>query len=66
MMVEILIFLVAGIGALLIAGYSVHMFIGGLVSNDSEQRIIFIVCTLVFCVMAYMAWDVVQKRTGKK
>ena len=66
MMVEILIFLVAGIGALFIAGYSVHMFVGGLVSNDSEQRIIFIVCTLVFCVIAYMAWDVVKRRTGRK
>ncbi len=66
MMVEMLIFLVAGIGALFIAGYSVHMFVGGLVSSESEQRIIFAVCTLVFCVMAYMAWDVVQRRSGKK
>ena len=65
-MVEILIFLVAGIGALVIAGYSVHMVVGGMVSAELENRIIFIVCAIVFCVMAYMAWDVVQRRTGRK
>ncbi len=65
-MVEILIFLVAGIGALFIAGYSVHMVVGGLVSAASEKQIIFIVCAIVFCVIAYMAWDVVQRRTGRK
>ena len=66
MMVEILIFLVAGIGALLIAGYSVHMVVGGLVSAESEKQIIFLVCAIVFGVMVYMAWDVVQRRAGKK
>lgn len=66
MMVEILIFLVAAIGALLIAGYSVHMVVGGLVSAESEKQIIFLVCAIVFGVMVYMAWDVVQRRAGKK
>ena len=66
MMVEILIFLVAGIGALLIAGYSVHMVVGGLVSAESEKQIIFLICAIVFGVMVYMAWDVVQRRAGKK
>ncbi len=65
-MVEILIFLVAGIGALIIAGYSVHMVVGGQVSAESEKQIIFIVCAIVFCAIAYMAWDVVQRRTGRK
>ncbi len=66
MLVEILIFLVAGIGALFIAGYSVHMLTGGLISPELENQVIFIVCSIVFCVIAYMAWDVVQRRTGKK
>ncbi len=66
MMVEILIFLVAAIGALLIAGYSVHMVVGGLVSAESEKQIIFLVCAIVFGVIVYMAWDVVQRRAGKK
>ena len=66
MIVEILIFLVAAIGALFIAGFSVHMLTGGLISPELENQVIFIVCSIVFCVIAYMAWDVVQRRTGKK
>ena len=65
-MLEILIYLVASIGALFIAGYSVHMVVGGLVSVESENKIIFLVCAVVFCVIAYMFWDVVQRRTGRK
>lgn len=65
-MLEILIYLVASIGALFIAGYSVHMFVGGLVSVESENKIIFLVCAVVVCVIAYMVWDVVQRRTGRK
>jgi hypothetical protein len=65
-MVEIITFLVAGVGGLFIAGYSVHMLAGGLVSPEMEERLIFSVCLVVFCAMAYMAWDVVQRRTGRK
>lgn len=65
-MVEILIFAVAGLGALFISGYAVHMFVGGLVSLDTEHKLIAIVCGVVLCAMAYMAWDVVQRRKGDK
>ncbi len=65
-MVEILIFLVAAVGGLFIAGFSVHMLVGGLVSPATENQLIYIVCAIIFCVIAYMAWDVVQRRTGKK
>lgn len=66
MIVEILIFLVAGIGALFITGYAVHMFVGGLVSSATEQQLIAVVCTIVLCAIAYMVWDVIQRRTGRK
>jgi hypothetical protein len=65
-MFEILIFAVAGIGALFITGYAVHMFVGGLVSAETEQQAIVIVCVIAACAMAYMAWDVIQRRTGRK
>jgi hypothetical protein len=65
-MLEILIFAVAGTGALFITGYAVHMFVGGLVSAETEQQIIVIVCVIAACAMAYMAWDVIQRRTGRK
>jgi hypothetical protein len=66
MIVEILIYLVAAISALFIAGYAVHMFIGGLVSPEAEYQFITIACLIVAGVIAYMAWDVIQRRTGKK
>ncbi|MDX8379905.1 MAG: hypothetical protein R8K48_07685 [Gallionella sp.] len=65
-MVEILIFLLGAVGALVVTGYSVHMIVGGLVSAERENEIIFVVCSILVCAMIYMAWDVVQRRTGRK
>ncbi len=65
-MFEILIFSVAAIGALFITGYTVHMFVGGLVSADTEQQLIVAVCVITVCAMAYMAWDIIQRRSGRK
>ncbi len=66
MIAEILIYLVAAIGALFISGYAVHMFIGGLVSPETENQLIVIACLIVAGIIAYMAWDVIQRRTGRK
>jgi len=66
MIFEILIFAVAGIGALFMTGYAVHMFVGGLVSIETEHNFIILFCLIAMCAMAYMAWDVIQRRTGKK
>jgi len=66
MIVEILIFAVAALGAIFITGYTVHMFVGGLVSTETEQQLIVGVCLITTLAIAYMAWDVVQRRTGKK
>jgi hypothetical protein len=66
MIAEILIYLVAAVGALFIAGYAVHMFIGGLVSPEMEYQLTALICLIVAGVIAYMAWDVIQRRTGKK
>lgn len=65
-MVEIITYIVAAISALVVTGYSVHMLAGGLVSPEMENQLIVGACVVVFCVMAYMAWDVMQRRAGKK
>ena len=65
-MFEIFLFAIAGMGALFVTGYAVHMFVGGLVSAETENQLITIVCVIAACAMAYMAWDVVQRRTGRK
>lgn len=66
MIIEVLIFFLAAICALSIAGFAVHMFIGGLVSPETEYQVIAIVCFILAGAIGYMAWDVINKRTGKK
>jgi hypothetical protein len=63
---EILIYAIVAISSLFITGYAVHMFIGGLVSPEVEYEIIAIVCLIIAGVIGYMAWDVFQRRSGKK
>jgi len=63
--VEILIFMLAAICGLFITGFAAHMFVGGLVSPEAEYQIIAIACIAVACVIGFMTWDVVKKRTGR-
>lgn len=66
MLGEILVYAVVAISALFITGYAVHMFIGGLVSPESEYQIITLVCLVVAGAIGYMTWDVIQRRSGRK
>lgn len=63
---EILIYSIVAIGTLISMGFSVHMFVGGLVSQETEYFLIAAVCLIVACIMSYMAWDVIQKRKGNR
>lgn len=65
MMVEVLIFLLAAICGLFITGFAVHMFIGGLVSTETEYQVIGVVCLFVASGIGYMAWDVIKRRNGR-
>lgn len=59
---EIVLYTIVGLSALFIMGYSVHMFVGGLVSAELERRLVIGVCLLGLVVMAYMVWDVLRRR----
>lgn len=63
---EILIYAIVAITSLFVAGYAVHMFIGGLVSPEFEYLLIAIVCLIIAMVIGYMAWDVLERRSGRK
>jgi multisubunit Na+/H+ antiporter MnhB subunit len=63
---EILIYAIVAITALFITGYTVHMFIGGLVSPEVEYQLIALVCLIIAAAIVYMAWDVIQRRSGKR
>jgi membrane protein DedA with SNARE-associated domain len=66
MLGEILIYVIVAITSLFITGYAVHMFIGGLVSTEVEYLLIAIVCLIIAMVIGYMAWDVFERRSGRK
>ncbi len=61
-MKELLLYGLAALGGLVVLGYSVHMFIGGLVSPDTERTVILIVCLIGAACLAYMGWDIVTRR----
>lgn len=61
-MKEIIIYLIAAIAGLTLFGYSIHMFVGGLVNSETETTIITVGCAIAATFMAAMAWDVIKGR----
>ena len=61
-MKEIIIYTIAAIAGLTVFGYSIHMFIGGLVSPETEIAAIIIGCIVAAVTMALMAWDIIRQR----
>ena len=65
-MKEIIIYSLAAIAGITIFGFSVHMFIGGLVSPETEVMAIAAACIIAAAVMGFMAWDVVKRRNNSQ
>ncbi|MGD9729265.1 MAG: hypothetical protein AB7Q01_00925 [Gammaproteobacteria bacterium] len=63
-MKELILYLIAAVSSLIILGYSVHMFVTGLVSAETERWLIIGACTVGVVVIAFMAWDVLRRRGG--
>ncbi|MDX8409625.1 MAG: hypothetical protein R8J84_06235 [Mariprofundales bacterium] len=61
-MKEIIIYLISGAGSLFILGYSVHIFIGGMVSEQIETIAITITVLLGAGAITWMVRDVLQHR----
>jgi len=53
---------VSAVSSVFILGYSIHMLIGGLVSETTEQWIITGACLIGVAVLVFMGWDIVQRR----
>ncbi len=64
-MKETIIYLIVAISSLLLMAYTVHMFVGGLVDEETEQTITIIVLGISATVMAFLGWDIVKRRTGR-
>lgn len=65
-MKEILLYLIAAVSSLTILGYSVHMFVTGLVSPETERWLIIGACAAGVVVIGFMAWDVMRRRSGHR
>jgi len=61
-MKEIFILLFVAISSLFILGYSVHMFIGGLVSPETEKLSIIIACSIGAVILLLLGLDIIKQR----
>jgi len=61
-MKEILIYAISGCASLFILGYTVHMFIGGMVSEETEMFAIIAAVLIGAGIMGFLAWDVFRRR----
>ena len=65
-MKELVLYLIAAVSSLIILGYSVHMFVTGLVSPETERWLIIGACAVGIVVIGFMAWDVMRRRGGQR
>lgn len=61
-MKEIILLGIAAVSSIFLLGYSIHMLIGGLVSESTEQWIIITACSIGVIAIVYMGWDIIQTR----
>jgi len=61
-MKELLVYGISGLAAIFIFGYTVHMFVGGLVSEETEIAMIITVVIIATGVLGYLAWDTLRRR----
>ena len=61
-MKEVAILLTVAASSVFILGYSIHMLIGDLVSQNTEKWIIGIACAIGVAVIAVMGWDIMKQR----
>ena len=61
-MKELFVYGISGVASLFIFGYTVHMFVGGLVSEQTEIILIAIVVLICAGVLGFIAWDTIQRK----
>lgn len=61
-MKEFIILILVACSSVFILGYSIHMLIGGLVSESTETWVITIACAIGVIVIVFMGWDILKQR----
>ena len=59
---EILIYSIVALSSLTLLAYTVHMFVGGLVPEETEHKLMAGVVGIGIIAIGLMAWDVVKRR----
>jgi hypothetical protein len=59
---ELILYLIAAVSSLTLMGYSVHMFVSGLVTVQTERWLIIGACAVGAAVIGFMIWDVLRRR----
>jgi len=52
--------------SLLMLSYTVHIFIGGLVSEDTEYLVMSIVLAVAICAIGWMVRDILKSRLNQR
>jgi putative Mn2+ efflux pump MntP len=61
-MKEAILLIFVAASSIFILGYSIHMLIGGLVAEATEQWIIVCACLLGTVILAFLGWDIIRQR----
>jgi hypothetical protein len=61
-MKEIIVYSIAAIASLAVLAYSIHMFIGGIVSTETEETAITLATLVGVIIIGLLARDVIQTR----
>jgi len=60
-MKELLVYGISGIASLFIFGYCVHIFVGGMVSEQTELLLIIAVVLISAAAIGWFAWDTIRR-----
>lgn len=60
-MKELLVYGISGAASLFIFGYCVHIFVGGMVSEETEIMLIAAVVMISAITMGYFIWDAIRR-----
>jgi len=64
-MKEIFVYGVSGLASLFVFGYTVHMFVGGLVSEQTETILIAAVVLICAGVLGFIVWDTMRRKSHR-
>ncbi|MGD8567661.1 MAG: hypothetical protein PVJ39_06215 [Gammaproteobacteria bacterium] len=65
-MKEVIILVLVAVTSLFILGFSVHMFIGGLVSPQTEKISIIAACAIGAVILLFLGVDIVKQRRKRE